>query len=147
MFSLNEGDFMKEKIKHNLTSNEGFTLQDLAVALIIIVLFAGVIGSMYISIYKLQAQTKLDAVLTSYAIRIMEYIDEISYEQVNSNTASLCKQQLQIPDKINVTIESQPYAPEENSQNIVKKITMTIGYTFQGTNHQVLMEKIKVKEK
>ena len=49
---------MKKAINLNLKSNQGFTIQDLAVAIMILILFAGTIGGIYISILTVQAETK-----------------------------------------------------------------------------------------
>ena len=73
---------MKRTKNINLKSNQGFTMQDLAVAIIILILFAGTIGGIYVSILTVQAETKIDAIVTVYAMQILEDIDRIDYEDV-----------------------------------------------------------------
>ena len=39
------------------------------------------------------------------------------------------------------------YEPEENSQDLIKNVEVTIKYPFKGKTKQLIMENIKVKEK
>jgi len=46
---------------NKLKTSRGFTLQDLVIAIIILMLFAGTIGGIYVVIYKTQIETKIDS--------------------------------------------------------------------------------------
>lgn len=135
---------MKEKIKAKLQSNQGFTMQDLIIAIMIITIFAGLIGSIYVTIVTIQSETKLDTAVTFYAIQILEYLDEIAYDNVVNGMESTLRSRFSIPNRMLLDLD---VAPHENSQDSLKKITLTISYTFRGENHQLVMENVKVKEK
>ncbi|MBR1802486.1 MAG: hypothetical protein IJ777_00690 [Clostridia bacterium] len=138
---------MKEKLKLNLKSNRGFTLQDLAIAIIAIILFAGMIGNIYLSILNLKTESKLDAVAGVYAMQVLEYIDEISYDEVINGMEDTCRTKLNIPSNMTLQINIINYEPEENSQDLIKNVEVTIKYPFKGKTKQLIMENIKVKEK
>ena len=58
--------------KINVKSNKGFTIADLAIALIIFILFTGIIGTLFYSSFRLNSQAKISAVATNYAIEILD---------------------------------------------------------------------------
>ena len=70
--------------KINVKSNKGFTIADLAIALIIFILFTEIIGTLFYSSFRLNSQAKISAVATNYAIEILEDIDRIAYEDVQN---------------------------------------------------------------
>lgn len=131
---------MKEKLKINLKSNQGFTIQDLIVAIVVITLFAGLIGGMYVSIFRLQSETTLDAALTVYAIQILEYIDEIPFNQVMIGMEGQCRTALSLPSSMQLQIDVT------QTQENLKNVKITLGYTFQGNHRELMMENSKVKE-
>lgn len=131
-----------KKMIERLKSNKGFTMQDVAIAIVVLVLFTGIICGIYTSIYKIQAQTKLNAVATLYAIRILENIDKISYDEVNETQLSRWKTEYNIPDDMNVQLQTSQY----NTENTIKKVILTINYKFSGNTEKIIFEKFKAKE-
>lgn len=133
-------------LKINLKSNKGFTMQDLAIAVIIIILFAGTIGGSYIAIFKVQGETQLSAVATLYAIQIMENIDKIAYDEVitgmETNYRNNNNPNINVPDAMGLTIKADKY----NEEDTIKMVTLTITYGFTGSKEELVLEKIKVKE-
>lgn len=130
------------KILIKCKSNRGFTMQDVIVAMVILVLFAGVIGSSYVTIYKIQAETKLNATATLCAIQILENIDKIDYDQVNNGDLKNWRADYEVPNGMNLSLEVKPY----NEENIIKNVKLTISYEFAGKTETLVLEKIKVKE-
>lgn len=130
----------------NLKSNKGFTMQDLAIAIIILFLFAGTIGSICVSIYQVQADTKIDSIATLYAVQIMEYIDKISYEEVSNGIENTVRQEFNLPKGFNILIEVSSYLPTENSQDLVKQVKLTLAYQFRDDNRTIKIERLKIKE-
>lgn len=137
---------MKRTKNINLKSNQGFTMQDLAVAIIILILFAGTIGGIYVSILTVQAETKIDAVVTVYAMQILEDIDRIDYEDVTNGMEESYRTKFKIPSSMTLNINVTNYEPETNSEDIIKNIKVTIDYSFRGKTKQFVIENIKVKE-
>ena len=64
----------------NTKSENGFTFTDLAIAIFVIMLFAGTIGTILYQITEVKLSTQLSAEATVCAIQILEDIDKISYE-------------------------------------------------------------------
>lgn len=137
---------MKRTKNINLKSNQGFTMQDLAVAIIILILFAGTIGGIYVSILTVQAETKIDAIVTVYAMQILEDIDRIDYEDVTNGMEESYRTKFKIPSSMTLNINVTKYEPETNSEDIIKNIKVTIDYSFRGKTKQFVIENIKVKE-
>lgn len=133
-----------KKFSINLKSNKGFTMQDLVIAIIILMAFIGIISTMFYSIYKINYQTKLTANATYYAVQILEDIDKISYEEVENSLADRYVSDL--PSRYSVKLEVTPYKDEDYAQNLVKNVKLTVSYTFLGTTEELIIQRIKVKE-
>ena len=139
---------MKAILKSRLKSHQGFTIQDLAIAIVILILFSSVMASTYMAILNTQTETKLDAVLTLYAVEILEYIDEIDYASLENpnQVIALARNNLQIPSGVAINLEITPYESEENNEDIIKTVKVIVGYTLQENQHQITMTNIKVRE-
>ena len=136
----------QKEYKKNLKSNKGFTMQDLAIAIIILFLFAGTIGGIYLSIYQIQSDTKLDSIATLYTVQIMEYMDKISYKQVTNGMEDAVRQQFNIPDSFNILIDVSSYLPSQDSEDLVKQVSVTLTYHFNDSDKTIKIERLKVKE-
>ncbi len=130
-----------------LKSNKGFTMQDAVVAIIIILLFSGTIGSLYMAIYKLKADTMVDSVASLFMVQIMERIDKVSYEKVEESEIpaliSKMRDDFSIPDAFKINVE---VLPDANTDKYVKTVQVTINYSFSGRDMQIVMKRLKVKE-
>ena len=71
-----------KKIKTKLKSQNGFTMQDIIGACIMITLFVSTIATLMTYVYKTNMETSLTSRMTIYAVEILEDIDKISYELV-----------------------------------------------------------------
>lgn len=129
-----------------LKSNQGFTMQDLVVAILILMLFVGTIGSVYLAVYEVQIDTKLDSVATLFAVQIVEYIDKISYDEVNNGMEEEVRQEFSIPNSFGIQIQVSNYEPEANSQDIIKEVKVTITYTFNENDRNITINRLKIKE-
>lgn len=133
--------------KYFFQSNKGFTIQDLIIALMVIMLFVGTITGAYLSIYKVQADTKIDAVATVYMVQIMERVDKVGYEEFTSQTlgeefVNQVRNDFTIPSSFGIVIESTP----TNEEDIVRTVKVSLNYTFSGKERSITMERLKVKE-
>lgn len=129
-----------------LKSNQGFTMQDLVVAILILMLFVGTIGSVYLAVYQVQLDTKLDSVATLFAVQIVEYIDKISYDEVENGMEQKIRQEFSIPNSFKIQIQVSNYEPEANSQDIIKEVKVTITYTFNENDRNITINRLKIKE-
>ena len=134
-------------IKINLKSNKGFTMQDLLFACFIITLFVGIISTMMFSAYKTNMTANLMSQMTMYAVQILEDIDKISYEDVQSKTEQEYRTQFQIPAGFGIDIQISNYGEGvENIQDLIKIVKLTISYSFQGNTEELTINRLKIKE-
>lgn len=137
---------MIKKTKIKFKSNKGFTMQDLVIAMWILTLFVGIIGSVYVATYKIQAETKIDEIATIHVIEIIEYIDKISYDDVQNGMENDLVSQFNIPSKFNVSVNVSEYKPSEDASDLVKEVSVNIDFTFSNNQRNILMKRLKVKE-
>lgn len=131
----------------NLKQEKGFTMQDLIIAFGIILLVGGVIGSIYLSIYSLQLETKLYAIATTYAIQITEYIDKISYEEVvNEMDINSIKQKFDISDAFEVKIGVTNYEKDGQNLDAIKKVKIELNYNIENQNRKIIFNRLKIRE-
>ncbi len=130
-----------------LKSNKAFTFQDLAIAIIVICLFVGIITSTFITIYKIQAETKLDSVAMLFAVQIMERVDKLAYNDVSeenmSNLIYNMRVDFGIPDKFSINIEIEP---DDITNKLVKSVNVKLGYNFNNKDRGISIKTLKIKE-
>ena len=138
---------MKRKIKKKLKSQKGFTMQDLIIACLMFTLFTGLIGNLMYKSYYNNVRAELSANMTIYAVKILEDIDKISYEDVQTKTGTDYKEQFNIPSGYSVELNISNYGEgAENVEDIIKIINLKISYTLQGDTEDFVVQRLKVKE-
>lgn len=130
----------------NLKSNKGFTMYDLIIAIAIFTLFAGIIGYLLVTTFKMQSDTQVDEVATLYAIQIAEYIDKISFDDVNDELASSLADKLNIPAKYTVTLQVSDYKPEGETISYVKEVKINVKYSYANEQKNIYFDRLKMKE-
>ena len=134
-------------VKLNIKSEKAFTMQDLVIALVIIMLFVGIIGSTMYLAFKNNAKTNLTSQMTFYAVQIIEDIDKISYEEAITKTGNDYKSQFQIPDGYMGEVSFSNYGEGiENVQDVIKIVDVKLSYTIAGDTVDYSIEKLKIKE-
>ena len=130
-----------------IKSEKGFTMEDLTVAVIIIITFVGIITSLMYSVKKLNVETDLTAQMTSYAVQIIEDIDKISYEEVNEELAKTYNEKFSIPKAFKIDLKVSKYGEGiENMKELIKIVDLKISYTFKGNEQKFTVQKLKIKE-
>ena len=127
----------KDKLRKRIKSNQAFTMQDLVIAIMVLLLFVGTIGGTYLAIYQVQADTKLDSVATLYMIQMLEYIDKIGYDEVTNGMEETLRTQFAVPSRFEIS---------KDSMDLVKRVKLTMHYTFQKQERNIVIENLKVKE-
>ena len=136
-----------KNIMFKFKSEKGFTMQDLMIAAFIIVILIAIISSMVYSVYRTNLEMDLTARMSMYAVQILEDIDKIAYEEVNSSLASKYVEQFSIPSGFYVEIEVSKYGEDvENIQDVMKIVKLTISYTLQGETEEFVVQRLKIKE-
>ena len=140
---------MKKNInnKLNIKSEKGFTIQDLIIALFLLSLFVTFLSSMMYSVYLTNAKTNLTSQMATYAVQILEDIDKISYEEVNSDLAQKYHAKFNIPEEYNIDLQVSNYGEGvANIQDVMKIVNLTISYTMQDETEQFSTQRLKIKE-
>ena len=133
--------------KINWKQNKGISTIDIVVAIIILTLFVGVIGSLYYQIAYHNAAIRMNAMAVNYAVKIAENIDKITYEEVQETLNDTLKTEFEIKEAFNPTIQVENYNEEDLSkEDIIKKVTIRIDYNIMDESRSYEIIKLKIKE-
>lgn len=138
---------MNRMKKIKFKSNNGVTTMDIAIAITILSLFVGVIGNFYYQIVKNNNMIRFNTMAVYYAIKIAEDIDKVAYEDVNDDFKENLNVKYGLPENFNATLDIENYNESDSSkQDIIKKVNITIKYTFLKEERSYKIEKLKIKE-
>lgn len=129
-----------------LKSNRGFTMQDLILAIVIFTLFAGIVGSILVSTFKVQSDSQVDEVGTLYAVQIAEYIDKISFDEVTTGMGESVAKKFNIPYDFTVTVNVSDYKPTGETLSYVKEVDINLEYNFANDSRNIRIQRLKIKE-
>lgn len=133
--------------KLKLKSNNGVSTIDVVTAVTILSLFVGIIGNLYYQIVKNNAMIRSNTIAVYYAIKIAEDIDKMSYENVDNNLNENINQNYGLPENFDAKINVEKYNQDDSSkQDIIKKVNITINYTFLKEERNYKIDKLKIKE-
>lgn len=130
----------------NLKSDKGFTMQDLIIAMAIFALFSVIVGTGLVSIFKVQADSQVDEVGTLYAVQIAEYLDKISFDEVENGMGDLVAKKFNIPTNFTVIINVSDYKPEDEVTSYVKDVDINLEYNFNNNSRNIRIQRLKIKE-
>ena len=137
-------------IKEKLKSNKGFTIQDLIFSLMIIMISIGAIGSLFVYVYEVKSDTQVDYIATIYAIKMLEYMDKVTYDKVSeenkSQLISEMKSTFDIPSTFNISLDIKKYTTSLGNEDYVRIIKLKMDYTFKNKDKQLVFDSVKVKE-
>ena len=133
-------------IKTNIKSDFGFTMTDLVIAMIIFLIFSGLVVTAFYSSYVVNSKTKITASATNYSIQILEDIDKITYEEVQNGMENMYRQKFSIPNGYSLKMEVTNYNEGNDKEDLIKNVKLTIEYKIAGDTEKIVINKIKVKE-
>jgi len=130
-----------------IKKNNGMSLVDIVASITILSLFLGVIGTLFYQIALNSNLIKLNALAVHYAVKVAEYVDEISYEEVNDNLGIYLNSKYDIPDSFGLTVDVEKYNETDTSkEDLIKIVSINVSYTCLDETRNYEIEKIKVKE-
>ena len=133
--------------KLNLKEDKGISMVDIIIAIVILSMFVGLIGSLYYNIAYSNNSVRMDATAAYYAIKIAEATDKMTYEEVEETLNETLKEKYNLPENINATIQVEKYNEGDNTKlDIIKKLTIKVDYTFMNDSKSFELEKLKIKE-
>lgn len=131
--------------KLNTNLEGGFTLTDLAIAIFVIMIFAGTIGTILYQITEVKLSTQLSAEATVCAIQILEDIDKTDYELIQNGMENSYRTKFQIPSGFAVKIDVIDSAYTIGGKP-TKRVELRIKYEFKGRDEELTITRYKVKE-
>ena len=106
-----------KKIKRN----EGFSLANLAIAIIVISIFTGVIANLYIQISYNTAITRMQSVAYNYAIQALELADKLDYNKVDNSLNNSLHQALKLREGFDINMDVEKYASPNSGKKRYNK--------------------------
>ena len=133
-------------MKINFKNNKGTTTLDMTTGVIIFVLFTSLILTLYLNIYKQASLIKIHEDAMSYLTKICEAIDLKAYDDTDDVNA--IAREVGLPtDKYKISYTIEKYTKDHpEAEDLVKRINITLLYTFDKETRTIEISKIKVKE-
>lgn len=144
-----------------LKQNKGISMADIVIAMLILSMFAGVIGTLYYKILYHSSYIELNAIAVYYAIKVAEDIDKMSFEQVNEDLSNYIKVNYELPESFSIELEVENYnetnIPKQDilrlqiidrisKQDTLKIVTIKVNYNCLNEQKNYQLQKLKVKE-
>lgn len=133
-----------------LKKQDGMTIQDLVIAIIILCLFVGVIGSLFYRIIINSAFIKLNAIAVEYAVKVAEEVDKLPYEEIdnlNFGTKMDTDYKKSFPDIFQLEVNVENYNEIDPSKaDIIKIVTIKVTYEMFEEEKSYEIKKLKIKE-
>lgn len=127
---------MKIKNIEKIKEKKGFTTADIAISIVIITIFVGIIATLFYNFYITASAKNRNAIATNCLIDVIEQTKSMKYDEVDKQSVNLLIEQLvedkTIPGGYTVTGEVQNYNElEGNTQkkDLIKILTVKVEYT------------------
>ena len=156
-------------MKNFLKQNKGVAGTDTIIAILIITLFAGLIATISYNIYISNTSLKKMTNANNYVIDILEYTDKLFYDELtttaklkekytylqdaqsigqsaNIDCQRMWKLEGQITKEYKAIITLDKYKPDQNSLDLVRKITVTVKYNIGKKDQDISISVIKSRE-
>ena len=131
--------------KINSKSENGFTFTDLAIAIFVIMIFAGTIGTILYQITQLKISTQLSAEATVYAIQILEDIDRTDYDLIENNMEYYYATKFGVASGFDLQINVTD-SPTSVGGYPTKEIELHVKYDFNGKQEELVITRLKLRE-
>lgn len=139
-----------KKILEKLRKEKGITGLDITTGAIVFFLFTTLIFTLFLQIYKQSSLIKIHQQAMGYIIDICEDIDlqDYNFTEDLQEYKNYIIDEIGLPqDNYNLTLSVEKYIETHpNAEDLVKKITVNIRYTFDGEEKSIEVNKIKVRE-
>lgn len=134
-------------MKKLFKKDNAISMVDVIIAVFVLAMFVGIIGSMYYNIAVKGAKIKLDAIATHYAIKYAEAIDEMSYDDINNNLTSYLNSKYTMDNSFSLSTKIEDYKIENSPvADMAKIITIKIDYSYSIVTGSYELKKLKMRE-
>ena len=130
----------------NLKNEKGFTVTDAIIAIVIIMLFVGVIVSISYNIYLQANFIKRNDTATNYIVELFEYAKELDFADVTYNTLS--QYNFNAQNAVTVTNNQNEMANKgytifievlDINENFIKQVNVRVSYKLGNKTKTVTM--------
>ena len=131
-------------------NNKGVTLVDVIIAITVLSLFVGVVGSFYYEIAYYNSFIKLNASASYYAVKVAEDIDKLDYSLVNNSLNQTLIPSYEVPNIYTITVGVEDYNKtrgNEGKEDIIKIVTIEVQYQCYNSDVAYKIKKLKYKER
>ena len=130
-----------------IKENKAATMSDVVIGMLILIMFTGILTTSFYKIYSNNISIRMNALAVDYAIKILEDIDRMPYEEVNNNLNDNISQNYGIKEGYQATLDIQNYnKDDETKEDIIKIVTLTISYKSINNDENYTVQKLKIKE-
>lgn len=122
---------MKNKV---LKQNKGFTTADVAISIVIIMIFVAMITTVFYNFYLSTSAKNRNAIATNCIIDVIENAKLLNYEDVNNESLQklISDKTVNIPNGFTVTTSVQKYNEiegNEDKEDVIKLLTVKVEYS------------------
>lgn len=141
----------------SIKGNRGFTTADIVVAIVVMMIFVGMIATLFYNFYLSTTAKNRNAMATNYIVDVIEEIKAMNYDEVqkdtqDSNSINNLIQQLeatkQIPKGYIITGEVQKYNETEGNRDkkdLVKILTIRVEYSLGKKTEKIEISTLLLK--
>lgn len=138
--------------KQKIRESKGFTPVDIAISIVIIIVFIGLIATLFYNFYLTASAKNRNAIATNCLIDVIEEVKKMDYEQITIQEVDLLISSLQanktIPNEFKISAQVQKYNEMEGNQDkldVIKilqvKVEYHIGQKMQNIEISTLITK------
>lgn len=147
-------------IKKDLKKNNGIIVSDAIVAILVLLLFAGIMTTLMTNIFLESARIKISSQQMDFATEIFEYVEKINYADVNEenlikyveakniDSVKAAATIEEIDDSIayKIAIDVETYIPKDKNLpelDLIKTITLTIENNLADEPYTTTLSKVR----
>lgn len=123
---------MKIKSINKIKAKRGFTTADIVISVIIIMLFIGIITTLYYNFYITTSSKNRNAMATNYLIDIIEEAKILKYEDIDEESIQNIIINANIPESYAITASIQKYNETEGNTDkidLIKILKVNVEYS------------------
>lgn len=139
---------MRINIINNIKKNKGFTTADIAIGIIIIVIFIGIITTLFYNFYLTTSAKNRNAIALNYVIDIIEEAKIMKYDEVAQESIETLITNLDIPKSYTITAELQKYNETEGNLeklDLIKILKVNVEYSIGNKNEKIEISTLLTK--
>lgn len=135
-----------------MNSQKGLTAADIAIAVIIIVIFVGTISSGFYNYYMASTSVSRGSAALSYTIDVIETVEQMNYEDVTEENINreiqelYNKKAISTPYKVTATVQKyNEIQGNENKKDLIKILTVTVNYEMNKKVEKIQISRLITK--